>query len=157
MTNQENKDLCILIDNTTLNIRTMVLLETPDGYVFEQSKKEYFFALGGRVKLHESTEEAALRELNEEIGVENVTLNMIGIIENFFTLDGEKDYHEINFVYSAKISTKLDFAKYMSKWENLGFKCIKKEDLDSHDIRPKVVVEMLKTDKAFLHLVNRDN
>ena len=59
-------DLTLPIEDKILNIRVAVILKTKIGYVLEKSKNGYFFVLGGRIKINESSEQAARREVFEE-------------------------------------------------------------------------------------------
>ncbi len=149
-------DLSVLIENTVLNIRVVVLVQTPKGYIFEKSQHGYYFAIGGRVKINESTEEAATRELFEEIQLENVKVNLVGIVENFFKLDGIKGYHEINIIYKTSLEQELDLKLFESEGKNEGFVYIEQKDFDTLDIRPKALIKVIESEKEFVHLVNRE-
>ena len=151
MNNQQ--DLKILVDDTFLNIRVAILLETSSGFVFEKSKDGYLFLLGGRVKLNETTQEATSREMFEELKLENIGIEMIAVIENFFPIDGGK-FHEINFVYKATLPQPIDLNVFASDNGNNGYCYVKADDFGEHDIRPKIIKEFLKNKKPFVHLIN---
>ncbi len=148
------KDLKILIDNTFLNIRVAILLETPYGFVFEKSKYGYLFLLGWRVKLNETTQKAILREIFEELKLKNINTKMIAVIENFFSIENNKKYHEFNFIYRALIHDLIDLSVLKSDNDNNEYIYIKTEDFDKYDIRPKEIKKILKNNKEFIHLVN---
>ena len=63
----------------------------------------YYYSVGGRVHLHETLEEAVLREVLEETGVP-LEIEKLGFIhENFFTLEHSGEiFHEISFFYYMK-------------------------------------------------------
>lgn len=64
-------------------------------------KGETFYrALGGEVEFGEAAAAAASRELHEELGREVVVGDLLGVIENRFTLRGDPG-HEIVFEYLA--------------------------------------------------------
>ncbi len=151
MNNQQ--DLKILVDNTFLNIRVAILLETDSGFVFEKSKDGYLFLLGGRVKLNETTQVAASREIFEELKLENIDIEMIAVIENFFPIDSGKKIHEINFVYKATLPQPIDLSICTSDNGNNGYCYVKADDFGKHNIKPKVIKELLKN-KKFIHLIN---
>ena len=60
----------------------------------------YYYLPGGRVRLHEATEDALRRELKEELGVEAKILRPLWFNESFFTEDvtGER-FHELCVYY----------------------------------------------------------
>ncbi|HHT07914.1 MAG TPA: GNAT family N-acetyltransferase [Clostridiales bacterium] len=68
----------------------------------------YYYSVGGAVNLHESTEEAVLREAFEETGIRYQIDRLCFIHENFFFGDcaqGENDarpYHEVALYYLMK-------------------------------------------------------
>lgn len=127
-------DLTIDLDKFKLNIRVAVLVRTDDGILFEKGKDGYYFVLGGRVKIGESSLEAAKREVLEEVFVEVHDLKLVSLIENFFT-KGESSFHEICFVYSSDSIMKLEPP------ENIV--ACKKEDLQEKDIRPAIVKKII--------------
>ena len=92
-------DLTIKIDKTLLNIRVVVLAKTKNGYILEKSPDGYLYFIGGRIKISENSEQAAKRELLEEVGISDGRLRFTAVIENFFKLK-EQPVHEISFVYS---------------------------------------------------------
>ena len=64
-------------------------------------KGETFYrALGGEVEFGEAAADAVVRELREELDRDVVVSDLLGVIENRFTLRGEPG-HEIVFEYLA--------------------------------------------------------
>ena len=62
---------------------------------------DQYYTVGGRVKLHETSEEAVIREIYEETGV-RAEIDRLGFSqENFFKID-DKPYHELSFFYYIK-------------------------------------------------------
>lgn len=151
-----NSDLTVSIENVILNIRSVIILETKEGFVFEKSRDGYLFALGGRVKVNETSYEAAVREVEEEVGSKVLDMKLSGIIENFFKMDAKSDCHEINFVFKAKYSGILDLGKCSLLSAHNGYEYVKLENLDKFDIRPKLIVKLIKSNTPFLHLVNKN-
>lgn len=65
---------------------------------------QYFYFPGGHVEFAETSRDALVRELVEEIGIRVDSLKYIGGVENVFT-QGETTHHEINIVYEVHLDT----------------------------------------------------
>lgn len=128
-----------MIQDTRLNIRVVGLVKTAKGYLFEKSDKGYVFTLGGRVKVGETTREAMVREIKEEIGMESEGLTLRSVIENFYTSD-DKKVHEICFVY--------EIDEIFSGVVPPEFVEIQISDAGNYDIKPISIVEILKSEKG---------
>ena len=63
--------------------------------------QSFWVPLGGRVEFGETSREAIVREIEEELSAEMIDLHLLGVLENIFTFDGD-DGHEIVFVYDAR-------------------------------------------------------
>ena len=71
---------------------------------FDSVKGTYFYRpLGGEVDPGETTEEAIVREIHEELDQEIVDIHLLGVLENLFTLEGAPG-HEIVFVYDGRFA-----------------------------------------------------
>ncbi len=57
--------------------------------------------LGGGIDFGETSQDAVIREIREELGVEVTHARLLGIVENIFELEG-KPGHEIVFVYDGR-------------------------------------------------------
>lgn len=100
---------------------------------FDSVKQDYFCRpLGGGIEFGESSREAMLREISEEIATEIKNLNLIEVIENIFIYEG-KQGHEVVFVYDAKFADKSWYekeeltcyegsmkTKFIAKWVSLA-------------------------------------
>lgn len=69
--------------------------------VTDEDINHYYF-VGGRVKMLETTQQAIMREINEELHISAETVALSIVNENFFEINGI-DYHEIAFVYKVKL------------------------------------------------------
>ena len=65
--------------------------------------ERYHRPVGGSVRFRETSRQAVIRELDEELGVELVDLRLLGVLENIFSCEGT-DAHEIVFVYEARFA-----------------------------------------------------
>lgn len=136
-------DLTIPVENSILNIRVAVLLKVSGGFLFEKHEKGFFFPVGGRIKIGESSEEAAIRELLEETGISfaKEDLKFLSVLEYFFF--EEKPVHEINFIYEAETSK-------MPEGEGLAI--LKLEEMDNLTIYPPIIKSIISDPK--LHSQN---
>ncbi|GKV68655.1 NUDIX hydrolase [Sporosarcina sp. NCCP-2716] len=68
---------------------------------YDPVKKEHFYRpIGGGIEFGESSEEALIREMKEELGADVTELTYLGTLENIFTFNGRTG-HEIVRVYDA--------------------------------------------------------
>jgi 8-oxo-dGTP pyrophosphatase MutT (NUDIX family) len=67
--------------------------------------KPYYRPLGGGVEPGETSKEAIIREIREEIGQEIKEVKRLGVLETMFVHEG-KAAHEIVFVYDASFEDK---------------------------------------------------
>lgn len=141
-------DLTIPLETVTLNIRVAVLIQKDGGFVLEKSKGGYYFPVGGRVKQGETSEEAARREVLEELGVTTQDLQLRGVIELFFGRENDR-VQEICFVYTASVVGMLELA------QEFGVHTV--EQIESIDFRPQVIKEIMKSKEAgILHITMRE-
>ncbi|MEI5991462.1 NUDIX hydrolase [Enterococcus crotali] len=126
--------------------------------VVSNSKEPYFYSVGGRVKMHETLEDAIEREVMEETAnkIEKKTLGFIH--ENFFTSDitGE-NYHEISFYYYVELKNNtVSCQSYNELDEQEKLKWVPFEQLSQVDIRPAFLKELTKDkNKTMQHIVQR--
>lgn len=73
---------------------------------FDAIKQDYYYRpLGGGIEYGESSREAIVREIQEELGVEIENLKLLDVLENIFIYEGQKG-HEIVFVFDAEFTEK---------------------------------------------------
>lgn len=154
-------DLTIKFEDKSevLNIRVAIIMQTKNGFVFSHRKSgNYYFLIGGRAKLGESSIASAMREVSEEAGLnlEGKDFKLISIIENFWESDREKvngqnwKVHEINYLFTVPLQDQIfeaiDSAEVVE---------IPKEELKDLDIRPEIIKKIILEDKLneFNHFV----
>lgn len=147
------KDLTCPIGDGILNIRSGAVI-LYDGKLLCSHKEDvsYDWLPGGRIKLHESSEEALHRELSEELGMDLPIERLLFIHENFFTdhASGQM-FHEICFYYlicedacadlakrDCFIHTEADGERNVYRWVDLAELCME-------DIRPAAIAEAIET------------
>ncbi len=71
----------------------------------KDERSPYFYLPGGRVNLHETAEQAVLRELKEELRVDASIIRPLWFNQSFFTEDVTKEqYHELCVYFLVDIS-----------------------------------------------------
>ncbi len=71
---------------------------------YDSHSQDYFCRpLGGGIEFGESSQQALQREIREELGAEITALQLLGVLENIFTYQGQPG-HEVVFVYDAEFS-----------------------------------------------------
>ena len=72
---------------------------------FDKVKNQTFYrCLGGGIEFLEKSTDALKREFKEEINIDIVIKDFLGISENIFTYEG-KNAHELVFYYNINILT----------------------------------------------------
>jgi len=68
---------------------------------YDSVKMDYYYRpLGGGTEFGETSRDAVIREIREELGAEIENVVWLGTIENIFTLEGDPG-HEIVLIYDA--------------------------------------------------------
>ncbi|MGH0429792.1 NUDIX domain-containing protein [Bacillus mycoides] len=104
----------------------------------------HYFLPGGHVEIGESAENALIRELREELGVNCRIKQFLGVIENQWKTK-ETLHHEINHIFEIDSNElKSDFTP-ISKESHLAFHWIdfNKENINSYTIMPTPSVNEL--------------
>ncbi len=139
-------DISLSIDDIKLNFRVAILLETKKGFVFEKGDNEFFFPVGGRIKINETSVDAAKREIKEELGIEIDNFKYMATLENFFS-HNNIPYHEISIIYYASIEN-------VNLQEN--YYTFNSEEITKINIKPRIIQDMiLKNNTNLNHFIIR--
>ena len=153
-------DLSIIIDGVKFNFRVGLLMKKKKQVLVECNPDYDFVVLpGGRVKTLESSEDALIREINEEMKIDltNYNLEFIGIDENFFELDNIK-YHELYFIYKIEIDeNNEDFKDGMINYDSKVnyYKWVDILDLKEVNLLPKSLINIIDSN-GIHHSIQKD-
>lgn len=153
-------DLSIIIDGVKFNFRVGLLVKKKKQVLVECNPDYDFVVLpGGRVKTLESSEDALIREINEEMKIDltNYNLEFIGIDENFFELDNIK-YHELYFIYKIEIDENNDdFKDGMINYDSKVnyYKWVDILDLNEVNLLPKSLINIIDSN-GIHHSIQKD-
>ena len=71
----------------------------------KNDRTPYYFLPGGRVALHENAENAIVREMKEELGIDVTVLRPLWFNQGFFTEDvTQQKFHELCLYYLVDVS-----------------------------------------------------
>lgn len=86
-------------NNTRFNMRTVGVILHNNQALLQSSTEEDFWVLpGGRCELGESAQDAIVREMREELGVEVEVERLVWVVEGFIEYQG-RSWHEISFLF----------------------------------------------------------
>ena len=153
-------DLSIIIDGVKFNFRVGLLVKMKKQVLVECNQDYDFVVLpGGRVKTLESSEDAIIREINEEMKIDltNYNLEFICIDENFFELDNIK-YHELYFIYKIEIDeNNEDFKDGMINYDSKVnyYKWVDILDLKEVNLLPESLINIIDSN-GIHHNIQKD-
>jgi 8-oxo-dGTP pyrophosphatase MutT (NUDIX family) len=122
----------------------------------KNKRDSYFYSVGGRVHMHESMEDAVVREVHEETGVHFEVDYMGYIHENFFTLDATGEvFHELSiFYYMKPIENYNLINRSLTEEENLEW--ISLSDIDKYEVYPEFFKDkFLNVKHNLIHVISR--
>lgn len=134
------------------------------GFIFQNGKvllckrkdRDYYFFPGGHIEFGESSADALKREIREEVDIDVLNADFIGISENIFSdkfENGEK-HHEINIVFAAEVEEK----DIQVMEDYLEFRWLDFEEFEKAAVLPvslkKAIIKWNKNKKIFCFIQN---
>ncbi|HEM4277696.1 NUDIX domain-containing protein [Streptococcus suis] len=84
------------VDNQIFGVRATALL-IKDGKIFlTKDSKGRYYTIGGAIAVNETAQDAAVREVKEELGIDSCVNQLAFVVENQFTHENI-DFHNIEF------------------------------------------------------------
>lgn len=148
-------------DGKKFNYRVGAIIRKDNKILLHRLSKFNFWLLpGGRVEMLENTEDAIMRELDEEIHVKSKVEDLALSSETFFKL-GSTLYHELGFYYFVELEDKELYEKeefYGEEGEEkLIYKWFDINELENIDLRPDFLVEYFKGEGTkYKHIIKSD-
>lgn len=145
-------DIVLKTKNGRFNYRACAVIINDDKIlVMTDENAPYYYLIGGKVELHETAENAVLREIKEETGVDAEIVRPLWICQNFFTECVTNDkYHEVCFYFLVDIS-KTDILNKGNKFtvkegkHTLNFEWLKTDEIDGRYIVPEFLKKEIKS------------
>jgi ADP-ribose pyrophosphatase YjhB (NUDIX family) len=110
----------------------------------------YCRPLGGSVEFGELAAHALAREIREELGVEIREVQLLGVLENLFTLDG-RQAHEVVFVFDARFEDESLYERETLPFHEEGWRYafarwfdVSRADKDEANLVPEGLLRFLE-------------
>lgn len=149
-------DISFKIENEVFNVRTSAFISHNDEVlVCVHKDKDYCSLPGGRVKLNESSSKALVRELKEELNydIREEELKIVRIVENFFTYNDGRVFHEYLFIYELAIDDSIyngDFKNLEN--ENITMNWMREEAFILYNVKPGICKGIV-ADNSLKHII----
>lgn len=150
-------DIKLNMDDLKFKMRVSGIIIKDNKLLVEKYSSDKYCLPGGYVNLGETTKEAIIREIKEEMKKEATIDKYLGVIENFFTGIRLGKTHGIDFYYSLNIDEKLpneDFEIYeldngvdiyhKYKWININ-------DLKKYNLVPNIIIDKIMNNDINFH------
>mgnify|MGYP005768429315 CR=1 FL=1 len=144
------EDIKIKTKNGKFRLRVSGMLIEDDRLLVHETQKFIGCCLpGGHVEIGESTKQAMLREMREELKIDVEIIDLFCINENIYITDGKVN-QEINYYYKLKSLSKLPKNSFTIKEIDKGvekehkFHWIKIEDLDKENFKPNHISKIIR-------------
>ena len=155
-------DARIVIDEYRLKLRTTGIIIHNNKILIEKYDDKVYFLPGGTINLYETSEDAIVRELKEELDKDFVIDELVSIKEEFYIskVNGLKNHH-INFYYKMKFKNEDDIDSIdLNRLENdhgnevkHHYKWVFVDDLKNIKLIPEDIKQEITNDTYAIHSV----
>ena len=148
------QDIRIKAD-VTYKSRAAGLVKHNNKFLFvNMDKSPYWCVPGGHIELFENSEKAAIREVEEETGMQVKAKKLFLIQENFYFNKNNLRFHELGFYYLVEPKKGSHIIENQIIEENdkgiinhLEFRWLTKQDIQKTEIKPTKIKELILKDK----------
>lgn len=157
----EQLDLTFRTKTGVLNYRVgAIIICGKKVLMVKNPNSSYYYSVGGRVKLNETSEEAVMREVFEETGL-HLQIDRLGFIhENFFTNENTKEiYHELALFYYMKTDKEVHLVSnsFTEQGEKESLHWIPLENITDIYLFPEFFkTKLLNPTNEIQHIITRE-
>ena len=153
-------DIKIKTDDLKFKYRVSAIVINDNKLLIDKYTDDSYCLPGGYVEIGETSNEAVIRELKEETGLDFDVVRFAGVIENFFTNKRNQKTHGIDFYLYAetkdKSYDKLDM-NYKESEDTGGFihdyKWITLDNINDYNILPNIIRDDIKNNSDLFHYI----
>lgn len=154
-------DLTFKTDQGIFNYRVCgIIMKENKLLAMKNDLTPYYYLPGGRVHLHESAEDAILRELKEELCIDASIVRPLWVNQGFFIEDSTDNvFHEICIYYlmditnSALLNSESEFVTRNSKHNEI-FYWLDKENLKNEYLYPLFIKDKINSLPEHLEILS---
>lgn len=145
-----------------LKLRVTGIIIHNNKLLIEEYNEKVYFLPGGTINLNETSEDAIIRELKEEIDKDFVIDSLVSICEEFYKSNKDEKTHGINFYYKMKFKDESDINGIdMNRLENdhgymnqHHYSWVNISDLNDVELVPSTIKEeIIKDEYSFHHIM----
>lgn len=150
--------LCIKTAEGSFTYRVGALIIKDQKLLVAKNKDTPYYTVGGAVEIHETAEEAVIREVFEETGY-NLEIDRLLVIQERFFAVGVQKCHEINFFFLMKCSDDFNVIEnsFTDQPPNETLHWIPIDELNSTNIMPPLIKTILfEKSNSIEHKISRE-
>ena len=159
-------DIIIKNGDNSFHSRVRGILEQEGKFlIMRVNEANYFHFPGGHIEIGESSEQATVREIKEEIGVDVIVEKLVCVSEQFFG-KVDKRIHETVFYFNVKpkenfkMENTVRFEKgtgiHSGKTNRNELLWVTVEEMQILDVKPEVIKKLIVDNKldSFCHIIS---
>lgn len=154
------KDVEICDSDGLFKLRVCGVIKQGDKYLVNNANGCGFHGFpGGHVSLGENTDDAVLREVEEETKIECKAIKLLAIVQLLIKREDGKPFHEIGYYYLLEPKNNKNYTNFSidenddGKIKHHEFIWLTLDEFDNYDIRPEEMKDILKNNLERQHLI----